>query len=208
MVAEQQAEPRWKRAGPPYEMTREEIVAFLREQGYLVTERQLQQWATRGILPAATRKLPRGGGDGHPRAIYPAYLATVIRDLLDDATQGQPLAALQEAAPRYIELRRSDAGPDASPLKRVTAERSLRWRVEAAPVALAAIGAGGATGTATLTVTPRIARALSHQVLAYARQFAERNGTSLKRATLVVEGQDGQRLTLTLESDEVPLGTK
>ena len=195
MIAAQvegEVEPRWQRVGPPYEMTREEVVEFLREQGYIVTERQLQQWATRGILPAATRKLPPGIDDGHPRAIYPGYMATVIRDLLDDATQGQPLTALKDAAPRYIELRRSQAGAEASPLKRVVATRSLRWRVE----------------SATTTVTPRISRALSRQVLAYARQFAEKNGTALKRTTLVVEGQDGQRLTLALDTSEVPPGAK
>jgi len=131
-------------------------------------------------------------------------MAIAIRDLLEDARQGRTLAQLEAAAPHYIEQRRSEAGPDAGSLTRVAAPRSVRWRVEAAPVALAASGAAGATATVTLTVTPRISRALSHQMLAYAKQFAERNGTSLKSATLVVEGQDGQRLTLTLADDATP----
>ena len=191
MVAAQtevEVDPRWKRVGPPYELTRDEVVAFLREQGYIVTERQLQQWATRGILPTPPRKLPRGATDGVSRAVYPGYMATAIRDLLDEARQGRQLAALKEAAPRYIAARQSQAGPEASPLAPVGAEYQSSWKVEA-------------TSAATGTVTPRISRALSREVLAYARRFAEKNGTRLKCATLVVEGEDGQRLSLTLNSD-------
>jgi len=208
--AEQQSEPRWERMGPPYEMTRAEVVEFLREQGYMVTERQLQHWASQGVVPAATRKLPRGATDGKPRAIYPGYMATVIRDLLDDATQGRPLTALKDAAPRYIESRRSEAGPEASPLKRVAATRSARWQVEVAPVSLtrtvpaSAALTMTATMAATGTVTPPLSRTLSRQILAYAKRFAEKNGTRWQRTVLVVEGADGQRLALTLDSHETP----
>ena len=222
MVATQtevEAEPRWRRAGPPYELTRGEIVALLREQGYIVTERQLQVWATRGILPPPTRKLPRGATDGAPRAIYPGYMATAIRDLLDEARQGRQLAALKEAAPSYIEARRLQAGAEASPLTPVRAERQVLWKVEATPpsAGAAVAHADGATAPATAasacmsatgslvatgTVTPRISRALSREMLAYARRFAEKNGTRLKHAALMVEGEDGQRLSLTLSGDE------
>ncbi len=222
MVATQtegDVEPRWRRAGPPYELTRGEIVEFLREQGYIVTERQLQKWAMRGILTAPTRKLPRGATDGKPRAVYPGYMATAIRDLLDDVREGRQLTALKEAAPRYIEARRAQAGAEASPLSRVGTERQVLWKVEATPPPAgdAVVHAAVATATATATpasinatstlvaigtVTPRISRALTREVLAYARRFAEKNGTRLKHAMLVVEGEDGQRLSLTLNSEE------
>ena len=222
MVAAQvegEMEPRWRRVGPPYELTRGEVVEFLREQGYIVTERQLQVWVTRGILPHPARKLPRGATDGAPRAVYPGYMATAIRDLLDAARQGRQLAALKEAAPRYIEARRSQAGAEASPLSPVGVELQSSWSVAATVpsqrLAVAQPGhaaaetpARGASVqvTASLetvgTVAPRISRVLSREVLGYAKRFAEKNGTRLKHVALVIEGEDGQRLSLTLSGDE------
>ncbi len=76
-----QAEPRWRIVGEPYLLTRDELLAELREWVPGVTERQLRSWATYGLLPPTTRKVPPGAMDGVARALHPVWVIGLIRDL-------------------------------------------------------------------------------------------------------------------------------
>jgi len=74
-------EPRWKAAGEPYLLTRDELLAELREWVPGVTERQLRSWASYGLLPPTTRNVPVGANDGVARALYPVWIIGLVRDL-------------------------------------------------------------------------------------------------------------------------------
>jgi hypothetical protein len=78
---EVQAEPRWKIAGEPYLLTRDELLAELREWAPGVTERQLRSWTSYGLLPPTTRNVPIGANDGVARALYPVWVIGLVRAL-------------------------------------------------------------------------------------------------------------------------------
>ncbi len=63
-------------------LTRAELLTELRRLGYGMTDRQLRDWVTDGILPRPERRLPPGATDGIARAVYPEWMIGVISDLL------------------------------------------------------------------------------------------------------------------------------
>jgi hypothetical protein len=83
-----QAEPRWKTAGEPYLLTRNELLTELREWVPGLTERQLCSWTSYGLLPPTTRNVPSGATDGVARALYPVWVIGLVRDLWK-RTQGK-----------------------------------------------------------------------------------------------------------------------
>ena len=87
-------EPRWKTIGPPYRLTRDEIIAELAQRGVRVTDRQLKLWATRGLLPPPERRLPRGATDGKPRALHPYWVVGLIPDMLVRMRSGHTIENL------------------------------------------------------------------------------------------------------------------
>jgi len=97
------AEPRWKAAGEPYQLTRDELVDNLRHRfKYDVTARQLRAWQAYGILPKPLRAVPRGATDGKPRALYPHYMFLTILELCERWEAGATRDELKDAAPDLL----------------------------------------------------------------------------------------------------------
>jgi hypothetical protein len=91
--------PRWKRAGPPYLMTRAELIEELATWQYRVTDRQLKSWATYGLLPPPIRQVPPGATDGKPRALYRPWVIGAVMDLLARLRKGETVEDLKPIAP-------------------------------------------------------------------------------------------------------------
>jgi hypothetical protein len=87
-------EPRWKTAGEPYLLTRDELIAELDQRGVRVTDRQLKSWATHGLLPPPIRRLPARATDGKPRALHPFWVIGFIPDLLGRLRAGHGIKKL------------------------------------------------------------------------------------------------------------------
>lgn len=92
MATDQRTEPRWRRAGPPYHLTRAELLDELRRRGYTITAQTLQKWARAGLIPRPARRRPPGATDGVARAMYAAALLPVLERLLRESGPGLPLA--------------------------------------------------------------------------------------------------------------------
>jgi hypothetical protein len=89
-----QTEPRWKTAGEPYLLTRDELITELDQRGVHVSDRQLKLWATHGLLPPPIRRLPVGATDGKSRALHPFWVIGLIPDLLSRLRSGHGIKKL------------------------------------------------------------------------------------------------------------------
>jgi len=195
---------RWRRAGPPYLLTRDELVEELARRGYATSERQIVSWVSYGILPKSERKVPKLSGDRLPRALYPAYLIPALQELLHQARQNTTLAQLREMAPGIVATWRERMGgglPGA---------------------ALSGTASGRAGGSATLTVTdprvrpptrlidarptvpPAVPRALQRALWAYAQQLAELRQDTPVEARIVVRMAEGNEVAIAVPAPPPP----
>jgi hypothetical protein len=196
---------RWRRAGSPYLLTRDELVEELARRGYVTSERQIVSWVSYGILPKPERKVPKLAGKHLPRALYPAYLIPALQDLLYHARQNTTIAQLRETAPTIVAAWHEQIG-DGLP-----------------GAQLAATGHGTSSGTATtLIVDPRVRppttrptgdrppsppavpRALQRALWAYAQQLAELRQTALVEARIVVCLAEGKEVAIPVPAPPPP----
>ncbi len=215
-------EPRWLAAGPPYRLTRGELLRELRGKGYEITERQLRRWGELGMLPPPVRRVPPGATDGIVRALYPGWTLTLVARLLADIQGGARIADLQAAAPGYRDHLQATANDNMVPAipeptfraihvaddghltatETATREHVVQGSIAAVPGAatvnatatFTAEGTLTATGQVTLSVIPRVPRALQRALWKYVADFAERNATAVADATLTLRDEAGRPL--------------
>ena len=94
--------PRWRREGPPYQMTYEELFDELKDAGVDMTKATLRRWTANGLLPKLTPELPPGATDGKPRLLHPLWFYSLVRDIFWALRQGRSIADLQREAPERI----------------------------------------------------------------------------------------------------------
>lgn len=103
-MSEEQAtvetEPRWKAAGPPYLLTREELLAELRKRGIKASDRQIKSWVTYGLIPRPTRRAPPGAAERRAHALYPIWTVGLVVDLLARLRLGASIEELKSLAPQ------------------------------------------------------------------------------------------------------------
>ncbi len=181
--AERVAEPspRWRRAGQPYLLTRDELVAELRRRGNAATARQIQFWTAAGLLPPPLHGEVPLAADRRHRALYPAYLLPVLDELLDKSDTWS-LAQLRASAPAFIEQWRARVG-DALP-PGMTQVRAISSVVPHSATVV------GSTAPALLG-TPRIPRALQRTAWEYAALVARERAQDVDAVTLLVRTADG-----------------
>lgn len=226
---EQSLRPRWLRAGPPYWLTRDELIAEMAARGFVVGEPQLRAWVSRGILPKPERRVPPLAEERLPRALYPAHFIPALGALLGFAQQGESLAEIKQRAPEVFDHWRHQVGEGAPPPPARAYSTLSGVGVSPAPTGSGAslvatpppaiettTGASGAatagaavlTGSATLqvaaTVTPRLTRALQRAVWEYARRVAERNGVEIECMTLVAHMPAGEELPVSIPPPPAP----
>ena len=198
-IKEQTPEPRWLAAGPPYLLTRDELIAELAARGFATSPRQLQSWVSYGVLPKPARRVPALADARVPRALYPAWLIPVLEELLGLAHQNQTIAQLKDQAPAIIaHWREKDAvllagsasatasapaATIAGALRPVGTSRSASWQVRA---------------------NPRVSRALQRAAWAYARALAAANERTVANLALVVQDEDGAELRVALPAPPPP----
>ena len=89
-------EPRWKTAGPPYLLTREELLDELHSRGTLITDRQLKSWVTYGLIPRPIRRVRPGTTDGRPHALFHLWTIGLIGEYWRRLHKGQTIEKLKE----------------------------------------------------------------------------------------------------------------
>lgn len=214
MAAEMQHEdePRWQRAGPPYQFTREELQEELASFGFEITARQIRSWVSYGLIPRPIQQVPPLAPDGVARALYPAWVLFVLWRLLDKHRQGATIAQLKEIAPELIEHYQDnprynalEGWPPTTTIELPTAKAT--WEAIPPTVSRTATDRGEVTEhaavtasvsvTATGTVWPRIPRALRRAVWDYVQKVSERNqlDESVQHVTITI-----QTPTVTLET--------
>ncbi len=173
-VAEEQIpEPRWLAAGPPYEFTRGELLELLEAMGQPMTERQLRNWADRGLLPPPSRRtIPPGATDGVVRALYPLWVLALLsrlysRSQRDNETIEEMKAALPELRQNLESWAELEQGRDLLMKARLIFLRDGR--------PFAARPGSMPTMTATL-VDKGITRALQRAAWAWAEDYTARAG--------------------------------
>jgi len=180
---------RWLRTDPPYEFTRDELLAIVRSAGFDISEHQLRSWVSYGVLPRPDRRLPAGATDGVARALYPRHVSHLLLYLLQDAKDGAQLAELKIKAAEYREiLKGEDANPN--PRSMPFANQPVTIRVNQT------------TGGLKVTDTIRWARGmrgLQRAVWKYAERLMERKNTVVKRATLLLENEDGSEIRIPVD---------
>jgi hypothetical protein len=99
-------EPRWKRAGPPYLLTRDEFFEELQNQrmNINISERQLRSWVSYGLLPRPVRRAPPGANDGVARALYPIWIMGLIFDVQYRLAMGQHIDDVKKYVPALTEV--------------------------------------------------------------------------------------------------------
>ncbi len=185
------AEPRWKTSGPPYLLTRDELLQELRSSGYVLSDRRVRDWVTQNIIPRPTRRLPAHATDGIARSMYPAFMVAVIKDLLgaelsNQATTREELRQIASRLIPYWQKRYGDA-PEVRDATAQTSTQTLQTRALSASASVASTS----SVTAKATVAPRPARRLRLAVWGYASRFAERNTSRVTEATLMLKTEDG-----------------
>ena len=217
-------EPRWKMAGPPYLLTRDELLQELRSSGYALSDRRLRDWATEHIIPRPIRRVPAQAPDRVPRVLYPSFMVAVIKDLLDAESSSQTTREeLRQMAPQRIQYWQARYGDDPE-VKEIPASTSTfsggatipipisNGTLVSAPPASTLSGtvpAPTSTGrlTAGGTVSPAPARRLQHAVWGYASRFAERNSSRVIEATLTLKTEDGTVITIPIHPVPAPRKT-
>ncbi len=183
MPAQPVEQPRWRRAGSPYLLTRDELVAELRRRGSATTTRQIQFWVSCGIVPLPARGVAPLAPDRRRRALYPAYLLPVIEHLSNAADHDRSLAQLREEAPALIAKWRADLGDGPPPGMAQVREVSV-----AMPHSTTATA-----DTSSPLGTPRLPRALRRTVWDYAASLAGERGQAVGAVTLLVRTRDGEQ---------------
>lgn len=95
-------DPRWVKAGPPYLLTRDELVEELEKRQINISARQLRSWASYGLLPKTTRRIPPGATDGVARALYQIGIIKIIQNILIALSVGQTLESMKSRAGAWI----------------------------------------------------------------------------------------------------------
>ena len=222
------AEPRWKAAGPPYLLTRDELLSELHKLGYQMSDRQIRDWVTDKIIPRPTHRLPPGATDGIARALYPAWLLVVITKLLQEIDRGASRAEAQHLAQPLIEQWREHAD-NLYIIDQVLAGNRVLWgsataqpatgsgpgvttpqtgdterRDAVAHVNTQVLLTGQSSVTAKGTVLPRIPRRLQLAIWGYAARFTERNSTRVTEASLTLRTEDGGEVHITINPAPPP----
>ncbi len=210
-------EPRWKMAGPPYLLTRDELLQELRSSGYALSDRRLRDWATEHIIPRPRRRVPAQAPDRVPRVLYPSFMVAVIKDLLDAESSSQTTREeLRQMAPQRIQYWQARYG-DNPEVKEIPPSTSTfsggatipipisAGTLVSAPLAATLSGTGRLVASAT--VSPAPARRLQDAVWGYASRFAERNSSRVIEATLTLKTEDGTVITIPIHPVPAPRKT-
>jgi hypothetical protein len=176
-------EPRWVAAGPPYLLTRDELVDELQKRRLNVTDRQIRSWVSYGLLPKPILRVPLGAptGRGQVRALYPITNIGIIQDILNGIRVGWTTERIKER----------------------TNERIARWKDkedEFVPV-----------GPMNYDVRKDLEQAAVQAIRDYAEHIARTRGRSIVKATAEIVLSDGQHQKVfafptTEELDEKLLG--
>ena len=199
-------EPRWQRAGPPYLLTREELVEELRQRRYAVTARQIQFWITSGVLPLPARGVVALGPDRRHRALFPASLIPVLEQLLHAAERGRTLAQLRELAPTLIEQWRGRVGdgrnvPTLAVIRGSGSVVAPTSTLSGSATAPAPTGSGsGLTSTAPVGI-PRVPRALQRAAWQYAALLVAERGHVVGEVTLLVRTRTGEDIAIPVATE-------
>ena len=225
VAAPVEADLRWRQAGPPYLLTRDELVEELARRGYATSERQIVSWVSYGILPKSERKVPKLAGDRLPRALYPAYLIPALQELLHHAGQNATIAQLREMAPAILATwrERLGGGPPGVALSGTASGKASGSATLATSAALSGTATGTAGDSATLTMTdprvrppltrlngaratapPAIPRALQRALWAYAQHLAELRQSAPVEARLVVQLAEGDEEAIAVPAPPPP----
>ncbi len=198
-----ETEPRWKMAGPPYLLTRDELLQEVHSFGYDLSDRRVRDWATQNIIPRPMHRLPAQATDGIARSLYPAFMVEVIKDLLEAELRDQVTTreALRQMAPQRIQYWQARYG-DNPEVKEIPPSTSTFSGGATIPIPISA-GRLVASGT----VSPAPARRLQHAVWGYASRFAERNSSRVTGATLTLQTEDGTAVTIPIHPAPHPRTT-
>ncbi len=197
-----QPQPRWKIAGPPYLLTRDELLQELRSSGYALSARRLRDWATEHIIPRPRRRVPAQAPDRVPRVLYPSFMVAVIKDLLDaESSSKTTREQLRQMAPQRIQYWQARYG-DNPEVKEIPPRTSTFSGGATIPIPIS-VGTLVASGT----VSPAPARRLQDAVWGYASRFAERNSSRVIEATLTLKTEDGTVITIPIHPVPAPRKT-
>jgi hypothetical protein len=199
-----QPQPRWKIAGAPYLLTRDELLQEVRSFGYDLSDRRVRDWVTQNIIPRPMHRLPAQATDGIARSLYPAFMIEVIKDLLEAELRDQVTTreALRQMAPQRIQYWQARYG-DNPEVKEITPSTST---FSGGATIQIPISAG--TLVASATVSPAPARRLQHAVWGYASRFAERNSSRVIEATLTLQTEDGTVVCIPIHPAPYPRTTR
>jgi len=221
-----QPQPRWKIAGAPYLLTRDELLQEVRSFGYDLSDRRVRDWVTQNIIPRPMRRLPAQATDGIARSLYPAFMVAVIKDLLEAELRDQVTTreALRQMAPQRIQYWQARYG-DNPEVKEIPPSTSTFSGGATIPIPISAgtlvSAPPGSTLSGTVpvpkstgrlvasgTVSPGPARRLQHAVWGYASRFAERNSSRVIEATLTLQTEDGTVVCIPIHPAPHPRRTR
>ena len=194
-------EPRWKMAGPPYLLTRDELLQELRSSGYALSDRRLRDWATEHIIPRPRRRVPAQAPDRVPRVLYPSFMVAVIKDLLDaESTSQTTREELRQMAPQRIQYWQARYG-DNPEVKEIPPSTSTFSGGATIPIPISA-------GTLVSAPSgPAPAQRLRLAVWGHAARVAERNAIRVTEATLMLKTEDGTVITIPIHPVPAPRKT-
>ncbi len=194
-------EPRWKMAGPPYLLTRDELLQELRSSGYALSDRRLRDWATEHIIPRPRRRVPAQAPDRVPRVLYPSFMVAVIKDLLDAESSRQTTREeLRQMAPQRIQYWQARYGDDPE-VKEIPPSTSTFSGGATIPIPIS-------TGTlVSAPPGPAPAQRLRLAVWGHAARVAERNAIRVTEATLMLKTEDGTVITIPIHPVPAPRKT-
>jgi hypothetical protein len=167
--ANKSTKPRWWTAGPPYLLTRDELLDELHKRGLYISERQIRSWVSYGLLPKPIRRVPSGATDGVARALYPLWIIGVIGELYFSTHNVQPKKTLQW-------------------LKKHTQKRIQRWEGQDASFI--------PTTPRDQGKSAELEEAVIRAIRAYAEHFAQGMGRPIVQATAEILFANGSRITL------------
>ncbi len=228
VAAPVEADLRWRQAGPPYLLTRDELVEEIARRGYATSERQVISWVTYGIIPKPERRVPKLSGDRLPRALYPAYLIPALQDLLALAHRGKTRAQLREEAPALVAAWRERVGvglPGAALAASSHAQASGSASLTPGVPTLSGAGTAPAptgSGIGLITTDPRVRppairpvgnrpippppvpRTLQRALWAYTQELAELRQVEVVETTIVMRLADGGEFVLSVPAPLAP----
>ena len=105
--------PGFPEPSPDEMLTRDEVLAELRERGIDIPERTLKSWQARGLLPRPTRHWR----DGAPRGLYPDFFPNTVAYLHELQENGTPLHRLGPLVRAHVRSTIGWSDPLAHPLR-------------------------------------------------------------------------------------------